>query len=565
MRIRNLFLNGTRLFIASLSLSGFAQLPVANFSISPNPACSGSANVVQITDLSTNSPTSWSYTLNMGPMGPLISTVQNPTIAYNQPGTHTITLMVTNAYGSSSPVTQTVLVLASPNALINPTTLSTCIGGNPQTINVFTGPGATDTFSWSNGATTTSVSVSPSVTTIYSCVITATNGCYIVRAATVTVAQPTLNITSIPASICPGNSCTLIATGQGPGPSTYSWSTGASTRTISTNIPMVYTASYTNSNGCMGSFSYNLGTSTTLSLTAHADPSVVCIGGSSHLAVIGASSYTWNTGSTIATATVTPNTSTTYTVNGQFATCSGVATVMVNVSLNPTITISGSPSAICAGDSATLSANGATTYTWSQGGGNSQSISVSPSITTTYLVGGSNPGCPVKMANIVMNVSPHPVIMVTSSSSLVCAGEAVALAANGANTYTWSGGGSNAVLLVTPTITTTYSVTGASINNCYGTTAFTQSVSACTGINTINETNNSLELFPNPNNGNFSVRTSSAMNLSILDQTGRVIRSLSTNDTGTGSINITGLADGIYFVIGQNANGFLKQKVVITR
>jgi len=564
--MRNLLFNGMRLLLVSLSLNSFAQVPVANFSITPNPVCAG--QLVQITDLSTGTPVSWSYTLNTGgPAGPVVSTAQNPTVTYNQPGTHTISLIATNASGSSPRVVQTITVVAAPNAQINPANLNTCIGGNPQTITVLTGggPGGTNTYSWSTGATTTSISVSPSVTTTYSCVISNSAGCSVVRTATVTITQPTLTVVSIPASICPGSSCTLTATGQGPNPSTYTWSTGATTRTISTNIPAVYTASYTNSNGCSGTFSYNLGTSTTLSLTAHADPSVVCLGNSSHLSVIGATSYTWSTGSNIATATVTPTGNTTYTVDGQFGTCSGVTTVVVNVSHTPTITISSSSPSICAGSSATINASGATTYTWTQGGGNSQSIVVSPSINTTYLVGGTNPGCPLKTASVVISVSPDPILSITSSSNVSCAGEEIALAANGAVNYTWSSGGNAAVVLVTPTITTTYTVTGTNSSNCSAMASITQSVNTCTGINKQEIQNVSLLLFPNPTNGSFVIRSESDITLNIVAQSGQLVKTLSLSQMNDYSANVSDLAAGIYFVTGKGSEGFVSQKIIVLK
>ena len=49
---------------------------------------------------------------------------------------------------------------------------------------------------------------------------------------------------------------------------------------------------------------------------------------------------------------------------------------------------------VCAGSSATLIANGANTYTWSNSSVGS-SIVVSPSATTVYTVNGSYTGCPL--------------------------------------------------------------------------------------------------------------------------------------------------------------------------
>jgi PKD repeat protein len=68
--------------------------PVADFSGSPT---SGYAPLdVNFTDLSTGAPTSWNWDFGDGGT----STAQNPSYTYNDPGTYTVTLTATNAYGS---------------------------------------------------------------------------------------------------------------------------------------------------------------------------------------------------------------------------------------------------------------------------------------------------------------------------------------------------------------------------------------------------------------------------------------------------------------------------------
>ena len=72
------------------------QAPVANFSGSPTTVQVG--GTVEFTDLSTNNPTSWSWTFN-GP-ATITSTLQNPSIVFNSAGTYDVTLIATNATGS---------------------------------------------------------------------------------------------------------------------------------------------------------------------------------------------------------------------------------------------------------------------------------------------------------------------------------------------------------------------------------------------------------------------------------------------------------------------------------
>jgi uncharacterized repeat protein (TIGR02543 family) len=77
---------------------GPPQPPVANFS--GNPTTVEVGNSVQFTDLSTNTPTSWSWTFEGGT--PSTSTAQNPTVTYNTLGTYNVTLTATNAVGSDT-------------------------------------------------------------------------------------------------------------------------------------------------------------------------------------------------------------------------------------------------------------------------------------------------------------------------------------------------------------------------------------------------------------------------------------------------------------------------------
>jgi PKD repeat protein len=72
--------------------------PVANFTGWPTTICLGQS--VNFTDLSTNSPTSWSWTFAGGV--PATSTLQNPTVSYAAAGNYNVTLTATNSFGNNS-------------------------------------------------------------------------------------------------------------------------------------------------------------------------------------------------------------------------------------------------------------------------------------------------------------------------------------------------------------------------------------------------------------------------------------------------------------------------------
>ncbi len=71
--------------------------PVANFTVDKKTG--GCQLAVKYIDLSTNNPTSWQWTFQGG--SPAASTLQHPEIIYNEPGTHTVELTVSNSNGEN--------------------------------------------------------------------------------------------------------------------------------------------------------------------------------------------------------------------------------------------------------------------------------------------------------------------------------------------------------------------------------------------------------------------------------------------------------------------------------
>ncbi len=88
------YING----VSCLATCGIPLPPVADFDANPTEGCT--PLVVNFTDLSTNSPTSWLWTFVGGT--PSTSTNQNPTVTYNDPGSFNVTLKATNAQGSNT-------------------------------------------------------------------------------------------------------------------------------------------------------------------------------------------------------------------------------------------------------------------------------------------------------------------------------------------------------------------------------------------------------------------------------------------------------------------------------
>lgn len=162
-------------------------------------------------------------------------------------------------------------------------------------------------------------------------------------------------------------------------------------------------------------------------------------------------------------------------------------------------------------------------------------------------------------------VSP---VSATSNSSLICVGQSATMTATGANTYTWNPGNLNgSTVVVSPTVTTTYTITGTnSVTTCNSNTVFTQNVSACTGIyeSAINE-NISLEVFPNPSNGSFEIKSASGINLTIVNFLGQKVQEIKLSSINNYSENIKIEESGIYFLLINGNSRGLAKKIIVSK
>ena len=480
--------------------------PVASFTTAATK-CVGSP--VVFTDASTNSPTSWAWTFP-GSTTPT-STAQNPSVTYTAGGTYTVTLTSANGSGTSTAVSSTITVSANPTVSatsatvcsgtaasitasgattyswntgattasisVTPTITSTytvtgtnaagCVNTKTTTVNVNAAPSVTvanaticrgsstnltasgaTTYSWNTGATTASISVTPTITTNYT-VTGTTTGCTNTKTLSVTV-NPTPTVAASNATICNGSAASLTASGA----TTYSWNTGATTASIS--VTPTTTTNYTvigTSTGCSNT--------KTLTVTVNSSPVVsasngtICNGATANLTASGATTYSWNTGATTASISVTPTTTTNYTVVGTTTGCSNTKTLTVTVNALPNV--ASTSATICAGATGTITASGAATYSWNTGA-TTAILSASPSSNTVYTVTGTSAAGCVKTTTAMITVGAAPSISVNSST--ICAGATVTLTASGVSTYTWNTSSNATSISVSPTSTSIYTVTG---------------------------------------------------------------------------------------------------------
>lgn len=301
--------------------------------------------------------------------------------------------------------------------------------------------------------------------------------------------------------------------------------------------------------------------------------STICAGQSINMIASGVDTYTWNTGATTAGISDTPANSMMYSVSGTstLTGCPATANNFVTVNPTPIVSIVPSATAVCEGGSVNLVAMGnASSYTWSANGGtNGQFVTVTPATATTYTLIGANSANCNAISTQFIDVKPLPTISAQSSAAnnASCKDENVTLTGSGGDTYQWMASSSylqGNPVVVTPGLgTTTYTVIGTNADGCTNTVTIVQQVFACLGVNEQSGALSGLNVYPNPNNGNFSVelRNGLSKTVDVVDVTGRVIMT-SNSSEDLMQINISQLANGIYYVKVKSNNTVEVLKVV---
>ena len=382
----------------------------SSFTSSPGIVCQG--DTVSFTNTSTGA-TSYNWLEN----GNSFATTANTTRVFGTAGTYIISLVADSATCSDTS-SVIITVLAPPaNPTITASGPTTFCQGDSVVLTGASGPALI--WYWSTGQGTTSIVVTTSGSYTYTA--EDINGCKSTSAPmVVTVTSGTIpTITaSGPTSFCPGDSVTLTSSTG----STYFWSTGATTQSITVSIGGAYTVTVADSTGCSGTSTptiVTLSSGSAPTITA-SGPTSICPGDSVILTSSTGNTYLWSTGAT--TQSITVSVSGAYTVTVPDSTgCIGTSTptiVTVSSGSAPTITASG-PTAFCQGDDVILVTDPGSSYLWSSGE-TTQSITVSASgvftVTVTDSVGCSGTSLPT-----TVTVSPSPTIdLVTSTDASSC-------------------------------------------------------------------------------------------------------------------------------------------------
>lgn len=443
-----------------------------NVPVSPNPTITVTPNSSICNGQTINLISGGGATYTWSPAATL-NTASGPSVIASPTITTTYTVTGNNGVCSNTAVV-TVTVGASTSVTVTPTNSTICSG---QSANLIASGGSTYSWTASSGANPASVAnvtVSPTTTTTYT-VLTGTGACTAQAVSTISVA-PAFTLTATPNSttICSGGSGSGITSSGGI---SYTWSPGTGLNTTSganviANPTTTTTYTVLGSNGVCTNSAFATVSVIVVSTSVVATSTNYCIGGTPvTLTGSGATTYSWSPATGLsstsgAVVSATPAVTTTYTLTGTTGACSSNTLITITVPISSSLTVIASSTLICAGlSSATLTASGANTYTWSPTVNTTSINIVNPATTTTYTVAGQTAaGCLAVPAIITVSVSPAINPTLTASSASICLTKTTTLSASptGAGiSYTWTpasaiqGSANTATVIAKPTATGT--------------------------------------------------------------------------------------------------------------
>lgn len=380
------------------------------------------------------------------------------TISVSSGGDYSVS--VTDASGCSNDSSATtVSVFVNPLPVVSLSGDTFICTGDTAILNASGGI----SYVWSTGDTTATIFTSPSSSAVY--FVTVNDGnCSAGSSLSLVVSQgPVFDISASSVSICVGDSSTLTASNG----ISYQWSTGATNPSIVIFPDGDTTVFATAFDGnCFFTDSVFVAVNSTPVTSIFSADTEICLGETASLLASGGSTFLWSTGQSTAGISVSPLTTSVFSVISFNGNCSDTAFISVTVNSLPAISISPASVSFCEGDSATICVNPTGySFQWSSGQ-NLNCITVNPVVTTLFYVTATDSVSCKSTDSVSVAVVPIPDPNILGDS-VTCSNEYLTLTASGGLSYLWSTGpeDTTAVNIVNPSADSTFYVT-VSNGNC---------------------------------------------------------------------------------------------------
>lgn len=282
--------------------------------------------------------------------------------------------------------------------------------------------------------------------------------------------------------------------------------------------------------------------------------------GNIHYTTTDTPGYTWSTTETTPSIEVSPNDTTTYTVNATYNNSGCTVSESVDVIVNPLpiVEANATQEQLCVGDSSVLTGSGADSYAWNNN--LTDGDTVVPSATSSYIVVGTDTNGCMNADTIEVEVNDLPNVVANASETEVCEDETVLLYGSGAWNYSWSGSVTDSVQHQI-TATDTFYVTGTDTNGCIAVDSIIIEMVDCAGLESYESDH--INFYPNPSHGTFTFQTDQPGGaLKIIDAQGKVVQEnkLVENDS---LIETLEWQNGIYILVYKVENKVSRAKIKV--
>ncbi len=419
----------------------------------PSFVCNGTAEAITLEGASTLDSIYWTPSPNL--------VIVNDTLVMVTPSTPE-NFTATTFFNGFCPVTQSTLISVNYFTPVvgNVNTDDLCSNG----LVTLTGSGASN-YSWNNGVLDNVAFTPPFGTTEYILTGYNSNGCLSFDTVVVIFNPNAISSINPISPICFGETITLSSIGV----QNVTWNNGVLDNIAF--IPPLGTTTYimtaSNANGCIISESIDVIVNTLPNISITSSSDSICNGESVNLTANGADSYSWSHGLNNGQDFVPNQGLSNYTVIGtDLNGCADSAQTTINALVAPSIRIIASDTSICAGDNITLTASGASDFSWSNGISNG--ITFAPPIGTNIYsvvsINSSNICQGGDSIEIIVNGLPE--VTAQATSNIICEGDSIILLGSGALNYIWNNEATNGVEFVPAAGNLSYVVTGYDSNGC---------------------------------------------------------------------------------------------------
>ena len=247
--------------------------------------------------------------------------------------------------------------------------------------------------------------------------------------------------------------------------------------------------------------------------------------------------------------------------------CSSSSIDSINILQEPIISVSGD-SILCFGDTSLVTAVGGLNYLWSNGDTSNFTTSLAISSFNLSAIGIDSNGCQ-SMDSVFITVNDLPQVNINAPDTLCSDSLTTINVVSSANQFLWDNNNTNAFIQIGPFNNgdnPSYFVTATDSNGCINSDSTVIIIENCVVSQTHDLDDMDIIIYPNPNNGIFTIELNNHLNeeinISFISSLGQIVNQQKFNSNII-NFNTPYLSSGIYSLIIKSKNESFVKKIII--